>query len=113
LRYADRHRQELPGHPDAENRPPGVPVMKWLFWLTGVIALSGVIHIGTILAIPRLAPHDAWSRIAAEVPGNGFTALPIARPGAEVIPLMDPSVQYGVCRYDLSEGPLGMEAMLP
>ncbi|MCB1477203.1 MAG: DUF1254 domain-containing protein [Rhodobiaceae bacterium] len=87
--------------------------MRWVFWLVGVIALAGVIHISTILAIPRIAPFDAWSRIAAQIPEKSFSVLPLARPGEEVIPLMDPAIQYSVCRYDLSEGPLHVEAVLP
>ncbi|MGE0232953.1 MAG: DUF1254 domain-containing protein [Flavobacteriaceae bacterium] len=87
--------------------------MRWAIWLTGIIALAGVIHISTILAIPRIAPYDAWSRITAQVPEQSFAVLPLARPGEEVIPLMDPAIQYGICRYDLSEGPLLVEAALP
>jgi len=84
-------------------------------WLLVAITLvlAAIVHIVTILAIPRLATRDSWSRINAIAEPAGITLLPRARPGDEVLPGLDPSIVYGVCLFDLREGPFAITAPMP
>jgi len=85
-----------------------------LFLLLAIIVvLSAIVHIATVLAIPHFATRDSWSRVAEIAEPVGVTLLPRATPGDEVLPGLDPAVVYGVCMYDLSEGPFAIVAPMP
>jgi uncharacterized membrane protein len=79
-------------------------------WLLVGLCLAGIIHILSILAMPRLAPRDAFSRVAALAPVDMIQTLPRAVPGQEIFPFSDPATAMGLCRYDLSRGPLRIRA---
>lgn len=84
--------------------------MRWLLWLFGGAILGGIIHLGTILILPKTATQDAYSRIAALSPVNAVVPLPEPTPEASVLPYMDPAFASAVCRYDLSAGSLKLSA---
>ena len=81
---------------------------RWLLWLLAGILLGGVIHLSTVLALPRTATHDAYARLQAITPVNKMVSLPASNPS--VMPFMDPAFATAVCRYDLSAGPLKLTA---
>ena len=84
--------------------------MRWLLWLISGIVLGGLVHLGTVLALPRIATHNAYARIAATTPVNAVVPLPSVLPGGAVVPFMDPAFATAVCRYDLSKGTLKLTA---
>jgi uncharacterized membrane protein len=73
--------------------------------LVGVL-LGGVVHLVSVLALPRIATQDAYSRLTPMTAPNAVTPLPLAEPGTSPMPFMDPAFATAICRYDLSEGPL-------
>jgi uncharacterized membrane protein len=85
-------------------------MIRWLLWLFGGVLLGGIVHLATILILPRTAVRDAYSRLEPLTPVNTVTPLPIPAPGNEVIPFMDPAFATAVCRYDLSNGSLKVSA---
>lgn len=81
-------------------------MIRWLFWIFGGVLLGGIVHFATVLALPRTATQDAYTRISAIAPVNSVTMLPQPTPQAAVLPFMDPAFAVAVCRYDLAAGPL-------
>jgi uncharacterized membrane protein len=81
-------------------------VIRWLLWLLGGLLLGGIVHLATVLLLPRTATQDAYTRLAATVPANTIMALPAPTPDDAVLPFMDPAFATSVCRYDLAKGPL-------
>lgn len=81
-------------------------MMKWLLWLVSGILLGGIVHLVTVLWLPRTATQDAYSRLAAVTPVNTVVTLPDPSPDRSVLPYMDPAFATAICRYDLSQGPL-------
>jgi len=79
---------------------------RWLLWLLGGILLGGVVHLATVLWLPRTATQDAYSRLQEVAPLNTVTALPAPSPDKALLPFMDPAFATAVCRYDLAKGPL-------
>ena len=77
------------------------------------LALAGIVHFVTILAIPRLAPKDGWSRLAALAGDEGITVLPPASPDFDAVPLLDPAIAYAVCPFDLGENGFAISAEMP
>lgn len=73
--------------------------------LAGVL-LGGVVHLVSVLALPRIASQDAYSRLTPMTKLNAVTQLPLADPNNSPMPFMDPAFAMAICRYDLSEGPL-------
>jgi len=72
----------------------------------GALLLAGVVHLATVLLLPRMATQDAYARVSAIAPVNSVIALPPPTPEKALMPFMDPAFQVSVCRYDLTHGPL-------
>ncbi len=78
------------------------------------LVLAGIVHIVTVLAIPRLSETDALSRTRSseslEHPQPVNTLATPASPAATWLPAPDPAVAVGVCAYDLEDGPMRIAA---
>lgn len=81
-------------------------MIRWLLLLLGGALLGGIVHLATVMALPRTATQDAYSRLAKSAPVNAVFALPPPAPDTAVMPFMDPAFVSAVCRYDLTAGPL-------
>lgn len=77
------------------------------------LTLGALVHLVTIMAIPRLAQDDGWSRVMALASPAGVTLLPRAGPADDGLPLLDPSAAHAVCLFDLSRGPMSISAPMP
>ena len=85
-------------------------MIRWLLWMLGGAVLGGIVHLATVLVLPRTATQDAYARIAPISPVNAFVALPDPAAERAPLPFMDPAFASAVCRYDLSGGPLKFSA---
>jgi uncharacterized membrane protein len=81
-------------------------MIRWLLWILAGTLLGGIVHLATILVLPRTASQDAYSRLSPITPVNAFALLPEPAPGAPLMPFMDPAFAIAVCRYDLTTGPM-------
>jgi len=81
-------------------------MIRWLLLLLGGALLGGVVHLATVIILPRTATQDAYARLTPIAPVNTVVALPVPSPEKAIMPFMDPAFASAVCRYDLSEGPL-------
>jgi uncharacterized membrane protein len=81
-------------------------MIRLLFAIIGGILLGGVVHLVSVLALPKIASQDAYSRLSTVTPLNTVTALPLSEPSNALLPFMDPAFALAVCRYDLSGGPI-------
>jgi uncharacterized membrane protein len=79
-------------------------MIRVLFAIVGGVLLGGIVHLVSVLALPRIASQDAYSRLTAMTAVNAVTPLPLADPGHSPMPFMDPAFAIAVCRYDLSDG---------
>ncbi|MEX0752395.1 MAG: DUF1254 domain-containing protein [Xanthobacteraceae bacterium] len=83
---------------------------RWLLWLLGGVLLGGIVHLATVLWLPRTATQDAYSRLRPVAPVNAVAALSAPSSDMALLPFMDPAFAVAVCRYDLSKGPLKLSA---
>lgn len=81
-------------------------MIRWLLLALGGALLGGVVHLATIIILPRTATQDAYSRLAAVAPVNSVVPLSSPTPEQAPMPFMDPAFASAVCRYDLSQGPM-------
>jgi uncharacterized membrane protein len=81
-----------------------VPVIRLLYTIVAGVILGLVVHLVSVLALPRIATQDAYSRLTPLTQLNAVTALPPAEPGNVLMPFMDPAFATAICRYDLSGG---------
>jgi uncharacterized membrane protein len=81
-------------------------VTRWVLLILGGVLLGGIVHLATVIILPRTATQDAYARLTAVAPVNTVVALPAPTPEKAVMPFMDPAFASAVCRYDLSKGPL-------
>ena len=81
-------------------------MIRLLFTIVAGIVLGLVVHLVSVLALPRISTQDAYSRLTPMTRLNGVTPLPLADPGNSLMPFMDPAFAVAICRYDLSDGPL-------
>jgi uncharacterized membrane protein len=87
-------------------------MMRWLGWLLAGLVLGGIVHLATVLILPRTATQDAYSRLLPLTEPNKITLLPLPSPQGAVVALMDPAFAVAVCRYDLTGGPLKLQTPL-
>lgn len=86
---------------------------RYLPWIVGGAILGGIIHIVAVLVLPGYATGDAWHRLARFGGFNQLHILPTATPFGQAIADMDPALEYAICRFDISEGPLRIDAVVP
>ncbi len=77
---------------------------RWLLWLSAGLLLGGIVHLASILIMPRTATQDAFTRLEF-TPVNAVSP-PIPNAEEAVLPFMDPAFVHAACRYDLSQGSL-------
>jgi uncharacterized membrane protein len=81
-------------------------MIRLLFTIIAGVLLGGIVHLVSVLALPRIASQDAYSRLTPMTKLNAVTLLAAAEPGTTPMPFMDPAFAIAICRYDLSGGPL-------
>jgi uncharacterized membrane protein len=81
-------------------------MIRLAFTIIAGVLLGGVVHLVSVLALPRIASQDAYSRLTPITELNAVTQLPPAGPGNSLMPFMDPAFATAICRYDLSTGPI-------
>jgi uncharacterized membrane protein len=81
-------------------------ILKIIGVIFAGIFLGGIVHLVSVLELPRIATQDAYSRLAPITPVNAVTPLPPTEPGKTLMPYMDPAFAIAVCRYDLGSGPI-------
>jgi len=81
-------------------------MIRLLFTIIAGVLLGGVVHLVSVLALPRIASQDAYSRLTPMTKLNAVTTLPLADPNNSPMPFMDPAFAIAICRYDLSGGAL-------
>ena len=81
-------------------------MIRLMLLILGGVLLGGIVHLATVIILPRTATQDAYARLTAIAPVNTVVALPAPTPEKAVMPFMDPAFASAVCRYDLSQGPL-------
>jgi uncharacterized membrane protein len=79
-------------------------MIRVLFTIIAGVLLGGVVHLVSVLALPRIATQDAYSRLTPVTKLNTVTPLPLADPNSAPMPLMDPAFAMAICRYDLTGG---------
>jgi uncharacterized membrane protein len=79
-------------------------MIRILFTIIAGVLLGGVVHLVSVLALPRIATQDAYSRLTPLTKLNAVTPLPQADPNNAPMPFMDPAFAIAVCRYDLTGG---------
>ena len=79
-------------------------MIRLLFTIIAGVLLGGIVHLVSVLALPRIATQDAYSRLTPMTKLNAVTPLPLADPNNAPMPFMDPAFAIAICRYDLSGG---------
>jgi len=85
-------------------------VTRWFLWTLAGIILGGIVHLATILVLPRTASQDAYARLSPITPVNAMTPIPRPTAAKALLPYMDPAFAIAVCRYDLGNGPMKLTA---
>lgn len=85
-------------------------MIRLLVWIAAGLLLGGIVHLASVLLLPRSATQDAFSRLAPIAAPNQFTLLPTPAADNATLPFMDPAFAVAVCRYDLTKGALKLQA---
>jgi uncharacterized membrane protein len=81
-------------------------MIRLFFTIVAGVLLGGVVHLVSVLALPRIATQDAYSRLTPMTQVNAVTPLPLVDPNNSPMPFMDPAFAMAICRYDLSDAPI-------
>lgn len=93
--------------------------LKWLAkddnwkWVIVTVTLTGIFHILTVLSVPYSVPKSGWARLN-DLPINQMAQLKtFSKDGEKTLPRLAPDFRYAACRYNVSTGPLALEADVP
>lgn len=86
---------------------------RTLLFILGGLLLGGIIHVAIVLLVPLYAPNDAWAQMTRFGPDEQFHILPLPEAGAEPLTSLDPRMVQAVCRFNLADGPVRIQADLP
>jgi uncharacterized membrane protein len=81
-------------------------MIRLVFTIVAGVLLGLIVHLVSVLALPRIATQDAYSRLTPITKLNAVSVLPPADPSNTLMPFLDPAFAVAVCRYDLSSGSL-------
>lgn len=81
-------------------------MIRLAFTIAAGVLLGLIVHLVSVLALPKIASEDAYSRLTPLTKLNAVTQLPVADPANTLMPYLDPAFAVAVCRYDLTSGPL-------
>jgi len=81
-------------------------MIRWLLLLFGGLLLGGIVHLGTVMMVPRTATQDAYARLSPVAPVNTVAQIEAPQPDKARLTYMDPAFALAICRYDLSGGSL-------
>ncbi|TKW75013.1 MAG: DUF1254 domain-containing protein [Bradyrhizobium icense] len=81
-------------------------MIRLAFTIIAGVLLGLIVHLVAVLALPRIATQDAYSRLTPVTKLNAVTQFPVADPTNAPMPFMDPAFALAICRYDLSSGPI-------
>lgn len=81
-------------------------MIRLAFTIIAGVLLGLIVHLVAVLALPRIATQDAYSRLTPITGLNSVTQLPVADPANSPMPFLDPAFAIAICRYDLSGGPI-------
>ena len=45
-------------------------MIRWALWLLGGLLLGGIVHLASVLLLPRTATQDAYTRLSVSAPGE-------------------------------------------
>ena len=79
-------------------------MIRLAFTVIAGVLLGLIVHLVSVLALPRIATQDAYSRLTPITKLNAVSVLPLADPTNTLMPFLDPAFAIAVCRYDLSSG---------
>jgi len=79
-------------------------MIRLLFTVIAGVLLGLIVHLVSVLALPRIATQDAYSRLTPITKLNTVSVLAPADPANTMMPFLDPALAVAVCRYDLSLG---------
>jgi len=85
--------------------------MRWLFLIASGVLIGFVLHIVSLLAVPALAPRDAYNRLVALGPENTPILLDISDP-RKSLPFQDPAFIQLACRFNLAPLPVRLRVPL-
>jgi uncharacterized membrane protein len=83
-----------------------------VFYVAEALIVGALVHFVLILAIPLVAEHDAYHRLAQIGLSDATIALPQAAPQERSAPYADPAVASALCSFDLTNGPIRVRAPL-
>ena len=84
-------------------------MIRLAFSIAAGVLLGLVVHLVSVLALPRIASEDAYSRLTPLTKLNAVTPLPAADPTNTLMPYLDPAFAVAICRYDLSGGAIKLK----
>ncbi len=96
-----------------------MPVMpQWcrqLSWQALLVSLAagGIIHIVATLVIPQFATASGVKRVSSKLPLNRMQVMPRMTAETQILPYAGPDMRLAICRFDVSNGPIDVSAVLP
>ncbi len=86
---------------------------KWMFWGFATALLATIVHLAVVLFAPVFDVGRKMAAFETAAPLNSLFKIDNADQGNSLLVEPSPDIVYAFCRFDLSSGPLLIEAAIP
>lgn len=86
--------------------------MRNLYWVIVAAVLALAVHTGAVLFAPGYLFDRNLDLLARDIPDNTFFILP-REAQSRIFPEYPSGTVFGLCRFNLAEGPVVLDASLP
>lgn len=86
---------------------------KWIFWGLATALLATIVHLTIVLFAPVFDVGRKMAAFEAAAPLNSLSGIGDANQRDDLFVEPSPDIVYAFCRFDLTEGPLLIEAAIP
>jgi uncharacterized membrane protein len=86
--------------------------MRYLYWALVAAVLAVAVHIVVLIFVPGMVFERSLNTFSADIPNNQFFLLK-ADAQRKIFPDYPGNSVFGLCRFDLTAGPVALNANLP
>ncbi len=90
-----------------------MPMRSWIYWGVATLMLATIVHLAMVLFAPVFDVGRRMAQFETAAPLNSLRKIDAISSAGDILVEPSPDISYAFCRFDVSNGPLKIEAQVP
>lgn len=86
---------------------------SWIYWGVATLMLATIVHLAMVLFAPVFDVGRRMAQFETAAPLNSLQKIDAVSSAGSILVEPSPDISYAFCRFDVSKGPLKIEANIP